>query len=110
MVDTDGMTAALSTLLTPELIRQGMVRDLVHDINNLRKEADFDVSDRINMYLSMDGELLEAVKEHETYLSNEVLAESIEYNYEGGEISQEIEIQNNKVMIGIERTSGKSKA
>ena len=110
VVDTDGMTAALSTLLTPELIRQGMVRDLVHDINNLRKEADFDVSDRINMYLSMDGELLEAVKEHETYLSNEVLAESIEYNYEGGEISQEIEIQNNKVMIGIERTSGKSKA
>ncbi|MCH7955636.1 MAG: hypothetical protein IIC40_07825, partial [Candidatus Marinimicrobia bacterium] len=88
----------------------GMVRELVHDINNLRKEADFDVSDRINMYLSMDGELLEAVKEHEAYLSNEVLAESIKYDFKGGEFNQEIEIQNNKVSIGIERTSSKSKA
>ena len=109
VVDTGGMTAALSTVLTPGLIRQGMVRDLVHVINNLRKEAEFDVSDRINMYLSGDGELLEAVKEHETYLLNEVLAESIKYNFEDGEFNQEIEIQNKKVSIGIERTSNKSR-
>ena len=103
------MTAALSTVLTPGLIRQGMVRDLVHVINNLRKEAEFDVSDRINMYLSGDGELLEAVKENETYLVNEVLAKSNKYKFEDGEFKQEIEIQNKKVSIGIERTSNKSR-
>ena len=52
---------------------------------------------------------MEAVKEHETYLSNEVLAESIIYNFEGAKYTQDIEIQNNKVSIGIERTSKKSK-
>jgi len=105
IVENNEMRAALDTTLTPELVRQGLVRELVHDINNLRKEADFDVSDRINMYLSLDGILLEAVKENESYLANEVLAEKIGYEFEEGEYSQDMKIGEEKIKVGIERVS-----
>ena len=105
IVENNEMRAALDTTLTPELVRQGLVRELVHDINNLRKEAEFDVSDRINMYLSLDGNLLDAVKENESYLANEVLAEKIGYEFEEGEYSQDIRIGEETVRVGIERVS-----
>ena len=106
VVDNNGMVAVLDTTLTQELLRQGMVRDLVHEINNLRKEADFDVSDRIILYLSISGELLEAVKENEKYLADEVLAENIEFEFENGEYSRELLIGEEKLTVGIERISG----
>jgi len=100
------MVAVLDTTLTKDLIRQGMVRDLVHEINNLRKEAEFDVSDRIILYLSIVGEMLEAVKENEQYVADEVLAGNIEYEFENGEISRDLVIGEEKLTVGIERISG----
>jgi len=106
VVDNSGMVAVLDTTLTKDLIRQGMVRDLVHEINNLRKEAEFDVSDRIILYLSIGGEMLEAVKENEQYVADEVLAGSIGYEFENGEISRDLVIGEEKLTVGIERISG----
>ena len=106
VVDNSGMIAVLDTTLTKDLVRQGMVRELVHEINNLRKEADFDVSDRINLYLSVSGELLEAAKENEKYLADEVLAEDIRYEFENGEFSRELLIGDEKLTVGIEKISG----
>jgi len=106
VVNNSGMMAVLDTTLTQDLLRQGIVRDLVHEINNLRKEADFDVSDRIILYLSVSGELLEAVKENEKYLADEVLAEEIGYEFENGEYSRELVIGEDKLTVGIERISG----
>jgi len=106
VVDNSGMIAVLDTTLTKDLLRQGMVRELVHEINNLRKEADFDVSDRINLYLNVSGELLEAAKENEKYLADEVLAEDIRYEFENGEFSRELLIGDEKLTVGIERISG----
>ena len=57
------------------------------------------------MYLSLDGNLLDAVKENESYLANEVLAEKIGYEFEEGEYSQDMMIGEEKIKVGIERVS-----
>jgi isoleucyl-tRNA synthetase len=55
-VETDGRTlVALDTTLTPELMAEGLVRELVKRVNNSRREADLRVEDRIELHLSVDG-------------------------------------------------------
>ncbi|MBI5805913.1 isoleucine--tRNA ligase [candidate division TA06 bacterium] len=69
-----GDLAALDITLTPELTAEGCARELVHGIQNIRKESGFEVSDRINVYYSTDPELAAAIIKFKTYIMNETLA------------------------------------
>jgi isoleucyl-tRNA synthetase len=74
-----GLQIALSTELTPELIREGMARDLVRQIQQLRKDADFEIEDRIRVfYQSDDAEVQQALAAHRDFLGTETQAVSIE--------------------------------
>jgi len=66
--------AALVTELSPELIKEGLVREFVRRVQSLRKEADFDIADRIILYYTASKGLCEAIAEFEAYIREETLA------------------------------------
>ena len=72
-----GYLAALNTTVTPELLREGLARDVVRLVQNARKSAGLEVSDRITLSLSVGGLLLGAIEEHSRAIVNETLATSL---------------------------------
>ena len=77
--DEDGIQIAISTVTTPELEREGMARDFVRQVQQLRKDADLQIQDRIAVQFQSDGsEIATAITEWADYIQNETLADSIE--------------------------------
>jgi isoleucyl-tRNA synthetase len=72
------LTIALDITVTDELKKEGLARELVNRIQNLRKSSGFEITDKIRLTISSSEEMHEAVKEFKTYISNQVLATSIE--------------------------------
>ncbi len=70
----NGVTIALETALTPELEAEGLARELVSKVQNLRKDTGLEVTDRIRLTVKGDAELLAALAAHEEYIKAEVLA------------------------------------
>ena len=73
------LTVALDSEITEELKLEGYVRDLVRGIQNLRKESGLEVTDRITLTLSGDSELNKAYSNFADYISNETLADKIDW-------------------------------
>ncbi len=69
---------ALKLDLDDELVREGVVRDVVHAVQNARKGAGLQVEDRIDLALSGDHRLLQAVRQHADYVAGETLASSLQ--------------------------------
>jgi len=78
-----GHAVALQLELDDELRREGLAREIVHAVQNARKAAGLDISDRIALALGGDDELLAAAREHEPYIAGEVLATSVAYAADG---------------------------
>jgi len=66
--------AALVTELTPELVNEGLVREFVRRVQSLRRDADLEIADRINLYFTASTRLTEAVQAFEDYIKEETLA------------------------------------
>jgi isoleucyl-tRNA synthetase len=79
-----GHAVALQLELDEELRREGLAREIVHAVQNARKEAGLEITDRISLGLGGDAELLEAARAHEPYLAGEVLASAVAYDVGGG--------------------------
>jgi len=75
--EENGLFAALDPTITPELRREGMARELVSKIQQMRKAARFAVSDRVRLDLEGGPELEEVVREYESYIAGEVLANEV---------------------------------
>jgi isoleucyl-tRNA synthetase len=75
-----GHAVALQLQLDEELLREGLAREIVHAVQNARREAGFEVTDRIELSLGGDEELLAAAREHRSYIAGEVLATSVAYD------------------------------
>ena len=69
----------LDTEVTPELAAEGLARDVVRVVQQARRDAGLDVSDRIALILDAPEPVVDAVREHETFVAGEVLATSVEY-------------------------------
>jgi len=67
----------LDTTLTPELIDEGLARELVSKIQQLRKQNDFEMMDHIHIFLSADAEVQAALEKHRGYVMKETLAEDV---------------------------------
>ncbi|MHB1458591.1 MAG: isoleucine--tRNA ligase [Armatimonadota bacterium] len=76
-IEESGTVVAVDTTLTEELIQEGLVRDLVRMIQNLRKESGFNVDDRITIEYQAEGQLAAAIASHEEYIRQETLANSL---------------------------------
>ena len=70
------LVVALDTKITPELMNEGIARELVNRIQNLRKEKKFDVTNKIRVKLQSHPEMDEAVNQNNSYICNEILAQS----------------------------------
>lgn len=92
----------LSTELTPELIREGMARDIVRLVQDRRKELDLQFTDRIELGLVTDAPVLQsAIKENSEYLMGETLAIHLDFGPIQGVESVEVEIAGHKLTIFI---------
>ena len=78
-----GRAVALALELDDELRREGLAREVVHAVQNTRREAGLEVTDRIALRLGGDPELLDAARAHEGYVAGETLATSVSYDAEG---------------------------
>jgi isoleucyl-tRNA synthetase len=77
-VATDGgYTVAVSTDLTTELAQEGLARDVVRRVQDLRKKADFRIQDRITTYYKAEGRLAEAIAAWTDYIKTETLSEEL---------------------------------
>jgi isoleucyl-tRNA synthetase len=74
VVNEHGETIALDLTMTPDLVRAGLAREAVRLVQEARKAAGLDVSDRITLTWSADGDLAEAMREHGDLLARETLA------------------------------------
>ncbi|MEX2448548.1 MAG: isoleucine--tRNA ligase [Solirubrobacterales bacterium] len=79
-----GHAVALQLELDDELRREGLAREIVHAVQNARKEAGLEITDRIELSLGGDEELLAAARAHEDYIVGEVLATAIAYDAADG--------------------------
>ncbi|MEA2076810.1 MAG: DUF5915 domain-containing protein, partial [Candidatus Marinimicrobia bacterium] len=102
-VEDKGYVAILDVTLTEELKQEGLVRDLVRHIQTLRKEADFNVDDRIKLYLEAGKYVMDAIAVHREYLETETLATILENNAEKYDASKEIKVGNEVIIINIIR-------
>jgi isoleucyl-tRNA synthetase len=69
----------LDTALTPELVIEGIAKDLVRVVQQARKQAGLDVTDRVELTVDAPEEVVTAAREHEEFIAGEVLARSIDY-------------------------------
>ena len=77
VASNSGMTVALDVVISEELKKEGIARELVNRIQNLRKDADFEVTDRIDVTIQKDAQLDQAVIDNMTYIKNETLTENL---------------------------------
>jgi len=99
----DGFTVALSTVLTDELLQEGLVRDLIRQVQIMRKNADFAVEDRIVVFGDFDGEIGKALNVYKDYFCNETLTVSIESKNSEVEFSDTIKIKGEEITLGVSR-------
>jgi isoleucyl-tRNA synthetase len=96
-----GHAVALQLELDDELRREGLAREIVHAIQNARKEAGLEITDRIELALGGDPELIEAAREHEPYVTGEVLATSVAYEGADGSTAT---IDGRELRISVSQT------
>lgn len=103
LVANDGrLTVALDVTVTDELRKEGIARELVNRIQNIRKSSDFDITDRILVKISKQPQVEEAVSEYNDYIAAQILADKIELadNVVGNEIDMDEYI----LTISVEKT------
>ena len=104
LVGSEGrLTVALDITLTPELQKEGIARELVNRIQNLRKAKAFEITDRITVRISSHPAFDEAVNDYAGYICNQVLADAITITHEQWE--DLIDIDDQPLTIRIEKNS-----
>ena len=94
------VTVVLDTNLTPALVEEGFVREIVSKIQTMRKEADFNVTDRIRVYHDGNAKIAEVLAAND--IKDDVLATEVVAGV-GGSLSKEWNINGEKVTLGVER-------
>ncbi len=96
------VTVALDTHITSELRTEGIAREFINRIQNLRKKSNFDVTDRIEIYASVPEEFIEPFQNTRDYIMGETLAEKFVLTEKLTD-SEEIEIDEKKLFISLKK-------
>ena len=103
VTETDGDTSVvLDTNLTSELIEEGFVREIISKIQTMRKEAGFEVMDKIHVYAKDNQCIMDIMENHRDEIMSEVLAEEITLNETDGYV-KEWSINKENVVLGVTR-------
>ena len=98
----NGVTVVLDTNLTPELLEEGFVREVVSKVQSMRKEAGFEVTDHITLSYKGSDKAQDTIAKNETEIAGDVLADEVK----AGEVSgftKEWNINGEKVELGVEK-------
>ena len=101
VTESEGETAVvLDTNLTPELIEEGFVREIISKVQTMRKEAGFEVMDKIRVSVKDNDKIIETMKANEAEIKSEVLAEEVVYGETDGYV-KEWNINKEHVTLGV---------
>ena len=101
--DSDhGVTVVLDTNLTPELLEEGFVREVISKVQTMRKDAGFEVMDHIQLYVKDNDKVKDIVQKNEESLCSDVLADGVIYDEVSG-FTKEWSINGEKVTLGVEK-------
>ena len=101
--DSDhGITVVLDTNLTPELLEEGFVREIISKIQTMRKDAGFEVMDHIRVSMQDNEKVQKVISDNETEIRSEVLADEVSYDGAKGSV-KEWSINGEKVTLGVEK-------
>ena len=101
-----GLTVVLDVHITEELLLEGVQRELVSKIQSMRKEADFNVTDRINIYFNASGNAKKVLVDFANDVKGDVLAENIiEVNEVSVGFIKELDVNGEKVTLSVEKIS-----
>ena len=101
--DSDhGVTVVLDTNLTPELLEEGFVREVISKVQTMRKNAGFEVMDHIQLYVKDNDKVKDIVQKNEESLCSDVLADGVTYDEVSG-FTKEWSINGEKVTLGVEK-------
>jgi isoleucyl-tRNA synthetase len=99
-----GLVVALDTEITPELAQEGLAREIVRRVQELRKQADYQLTDRIVVRYAAEGGLTEAIVEYADEIKDEVLAAALEAVEDptGDEVLED-EVEGHDLTLAVER-------
>ncbi len=97
-----GITVVLDTNLTPALIEEGFVREIISKIQTMRKEAGFEVTDHITVFEKGNDRIQEIMSKHTAAIKHDVLADEMQLDAEGG-YAKDWNINGEKVKLGVEK-------
>ena len=97
-----GVTVVLDTNLTPALLEEGFVREIISKVQTMRKEAGFEVTDHITVYEEGNDKIKEVMTKYTDEIKNDVLADDMCLDAEDG-YSKEWDINGEKVRLGVEK-------
>jgi isoleucyl-tRNA synthetase len=97
----DGVVVALDTHISKELLEEGFVREIISKLQTMRKDANFQVLDKINVFISGNEKIMEIAQKNEKFIKQNVLALSI--NGGVGEYSKQWDINGEIVTLSVEK-------
>ena len=97
------LTVALDITVTEELRKEGLARELINRVQNIRKSSGFDITDKVNITILSNEAMDAAVAEYKEYISNQVLAASIEIADEAVSDAVELDFEDFKLLVKVEK-------
>jgi isoleucyl-tRNA synthetase len=105
VVESDGeVVAALDPALSPELVAEGLAREVVSRVQRMRKDAGYQVADRIRLWVDGGEAVRQAVERHAEYISGETLAIALATSApDEAEVIQEVDLDGQQARIALRR-------
>lgn len=105
-VETGGdLTVALNTEITEDLLQEGMAREFINRIQNLRKEREFSVTDRIRIHCLATQPLMQALSSYSEYVCSETLAVALEFGGDETHAMTVISVNDLEARVDVERAA-----
>ena len=103
VLECDGSLLGLDTFLTEELLSEGVARDLVRHIQELRKEANYEMNDRIHLFYEGSDKIRNAFIQHANYIKAETLSLDISDAIAEVAFSKEVKLSGERVRLGVKK-------
>ena len=103
LLESNGSLLGLDTYLTADLLSEGIARDLVRHIQELRKEADLEINDRIYLYYQGSKKIKQAFTQHADYIKTETLSLDIRDSVAEDVFSKKVKLSGESVKLGIKK-------
>src|SRR5262249_37856618 len=100
----EGLTVALDTTLTPDLLKEGLAREFVNRVQNMRKDAGLEVTDRIRVHFESSSRVADAIRQLSEYVQSEILATELISGRNSADYSAKWDIDGEPCEIGISKS------